>query len=121
METDVGMLNNDYSSFFKQMIEGWQREADEKYPIWPNTNNEGHVDFSSFCESRAQADLDRSFFLQGKAQAYAGQWNKWKPYRKLVKKIDVLWPNQVDTCPQIEATNLLTYMMRSLSRRRPFI
>ncbi|CAN7082019.1 unnamed protein product [Brassica oleracea var. botrytis] len=29
---DVYMSHIDYSNFFKQKIEGWQREADERYP-----------------------------------------------------------------------------------------
>lgn len=105
-DQDVSISHIDYSSFFKEMIEGWQREADERYPIWTNSNNKGY--------------LDKSFFLQGKAQAYVRQWNKWKdhpeyPYGDLRNKIGVLWPQQVGTCPEIEATNLLTYMIHGLS------
>lgn len=104
----------DYSSFFKEMIEGWQREANEKYPFRPNFTN---YDSSTFLQYQDQVYANRSFFLQGKAQAYVRQWNNWKPYRDLGNKIGVLWPTQDDTCPEIEAMNLLTYMVHGLSRR----
>ncbi|XP_056863691.1 uncharacterized protein LOC108830766 isoform X2 [Raphanus sativus] len=87
------MSDIDYSSFFKQMIEGWLREADTKYPFRPKA------------------------MRTGKAQAYVREWNNWKPYRNLVNKIDVLWPNVDYECPPYEATNLLTYMLHGLSRR----
>ncbi|KAF8091704.1 hypothetical protein N665_0438s0032 [Sinapis alba] len=45
---DVYMSHIDYSNFFKQKIEGWQREADERYPLWTNTNNRGYLDRSFF-------------------------------------------------------------------------
>ncbi|KAL0660051.1 hypothetical protein Bca4012_080636 [Brassica carinata] len=104
---DVYMSHIDYSNFFKQKIEGWQREADERYPSWTNSNNKGH--------------LDSSFFLQGEAQNYLRHWKELKnrkgyPYADLQKKIGVLWPHQVGTCPEFEAPHLLTYIMHGLSR-----
>lgn len=111
-DQDVYMSHINYSKFFKQMIEGWLREADERYSFWKHSNDKGY--------------LHRSFFLQGKARDYVQQWNKWKhhsgyPYGDLRNKIDVLWPHQVNTCPQIEATNLLTYLIHGLSRSYDFI
>ncbi|XP_010449905.1 PREDICTED: uncharacterized protein LOC104732081 [Camelina sativa] len=108
-------LDIDYSSFFKEMIEGWQREATEKYPFKPDFDN---YDGSSFRQYLDQHSANISFFLQGKAQAYVCQWNNWKPYRDLGNKIGVLWPlEDKANCPQIEAMNLLTYMIHGLSRR----
>ncbi|AEE83205.1 putative protein [Arabidopsis thaliana] len=111
---NVDMSEIDYSSFFKQMIEGWEREANEKYPFRPDLNND---DSSYFLQSRDQVYVNRSFFVQGKAQAYIRQWNNWKPYRDLGNKIGVLWPTQDNDCPKIEAMNPLTYMIHGLSRR----
>ncbi|KAF8091696.1 hypothetical protein N665_0438s0025 [Sinapis alba] len=108
------MSDIDYSSFFKEMIEGWLREADKKYPFRPTTFRIGK--FYSL-QTEAEGFVNRSFFLQGKAQAYVREWNNWKPYRNLVNKIDVLWPNVDSECPPYEATNLLTYMLHGLSRR----
>lgn len=107
----------DYSSFFKQMIEGWLREADTKYPFRPKAMRTGNADKFPSLQTEAEGFVNRSFFLQGKAQAYVREWNNWKPYRNLVNKIDVLWPNVDYECPPYEATNLLTYMLHGLSRR----
>ncbi|EOA18102.1 hypothetical protein CARUB_v10006560mg [Capsella rubella] len=104
----------DYSSLFKEMIEGWQREATEKYPFRPDFEN---YDGFSFRQNRDQTYANRSFFIQDKAQAYVRQWTNYKPYRDLGDKIGVLWPTQDDTCPETEAMNLLTYMLHGLSRR----
>lgn len=111
-DRDDYMSSIDYSRFFKHMIEGWQREADEKFPIRTNTDDKGY--------------LERSFFLQSAAQAYVGHWNKWKhhsgyPYGNLRNKIDVLWPGKVDTCPDFETTNLLIYIIHGLGRPCNFL
>ncbi|CAH8352194.1 unnamed protein product [Eruca vesicaria subsp. sativa] len=103
------MSDIDYSSLFKQMIEGWMREADKEYRFPPITSTPLRIGEFPSLQTEAEGYVNRSFFLQGKAQAYVREWNNWKPYRNLVNKIDVLWP--------YEATNLLTYMLHGLSRR----
>ncbi|CAH8323012.1 unnamed protein product, partial [Eruca vesicaria subsp. sativa] len=111
------MSDIDYSSFFKQMIEGWIREADKEYRFPPIMSTALRIGEFPSLQTEAEGYVNRSFFLQGKAQAYVREWNNWKPYRNLVNKIDVLWPNLDSECPPYEATNLLTYMLHGLSRR----
>ncbi|CAF2030345.1 unnamed protein product [Brassica napus] len=95
----------DYFDILRGTIRAWQREAEQKYPLWTSANY-----------------MERASYLQEKVRGYVQLWGKWKnhtgyPFGDLRNKLQGdLWPVEYGVqCHQYEGQIILTYLIYGLS------